>query len=310
MGIYSIKLEGGRMTKEEAIQILIAEKKAHCIFARGNAKSDEPKILLLQALDMAISALSVFDNWSKCESKEKIPYDKNMRLINSRQIVYSWTTDLNGKEHDGITLESIINTMPTVDVSALSQIESEKTEIENLKSEIENLKTKIENSNVKSENEIKVENHEIKVDMINREEVLEELNRIKNEKVSRNGGLPKIDRAINCVTELSTYSVKAEGDLISRKAVLNLAKDLTFEGGCKHRCIDATEIELLPTYSAERETLHDSINAVLEDIKAEIELAKWCDKETRLVKNCNASGLEVALDIINKHITKLKGDTE
>lgn len=59
-----------------------------------------------------------------------------------------------------------------------------------------------------------------------------------------------------------------------------------------------------------RYSLQDSINAVLEDIKAEIELAKWCDKETRLVKNCNASGLEVALDIINKHITKLKGDTE
>ena len=36
-------------------------------------------------------------------------------------------------------------------------------------------------------------------------------------------------------------------ELISREAVLKLAKDLTFEGGCKHRCVDATEIKLLPT---------------------------------------------------------------
>ena len=42
--------------------------------------------------------------------------------------------------------------------------------------------------------------------------------------------------------------------------------------------------------------------SVLEDIKAEIEKAKWVDKDTRLVRNCNASGLDVALDIIDKHM--------
>ena len=38
-----------------------------------------------------------------------------------------------------------------------------------------------------------------------------------------------------------------DGDLISRQAVLDLAKDLTFEGGCKHRCVDVTEIHCLPS---------------------------------------------------------------
>lgn len=30
-------------------------------------------------------------------------------------------------------------------------------------------------------------------------------------------------------------------DLISRQKVLALAKDVILEGGCKHRCIDATQ---------------------------------------------------------------------
>ena len=101
------------------------------------------------------------------------------------------------------------------------------------------------------------------------------------------------------------------GDLISRQAVLDLAKDLTFEGGCKHRCIDVTEVYHLP--SAEKtasEKLEDIIvgyeiqniydlltkhtallndikmtltsgkqnNSVLEDIKAEIE--SICENST------------------------------
>lgn len=40
-------------------------------------------------------------------------------------------------------------------------------------------------------------------------------------------------------------------DLIRRADVLALAKDVTLEGGAKHRCIDATMIHELP--SAERE---------------------------------------------------------
>ena len=43
------------------------------------------------------------------------------------------------------------------------------------------------------------------------------------------------------------------GDLVSRKAVLALAKDLTFEGGCKHRCVDVLDIYSLPTMKESEE---------------------------------------------------------
>ena len=42
----------------------------------------------------------------------------------------------------------------------------------------------------------------------------------------------------------------------------------------------------------------------------EIEKAKWIDKDTRLVKNCNASGLEVALKIIHEYTDKEQGRTD
>lgn len=38
-----------------------------------------------------------------------------MRLIDADRIVYSWHIDADGEEHDGITLQSIINKMPTID---------------------------------------------------------------------------------------------------------------------------------------------------------------------------------------------------
>lgn len=41
-------------------------------------------------------------------------------------------------------------------------------------------------------------------------------------------------------------------DLISRKAVLSLAKDVILKGGAKHRCVDATEIKLLPSTQPEQ----------------------------------------------------------
>lgn len=51
------------------------------------------------------------------------------------------------------------------------------------------------------------------------------------------------------VTDSAKEDTASEGVLISRQGALALAKDLTFEGGCKHRCIDATAILELPTYS-------------------------------------------------------------
>ena len=40
---------------------------------------------------------------------------------------------------------------------------------------------------------------------------------------------------------------------------------------------------------------------VLEQIRTEIDVARFIDKDTKLCKNANASGLEVALQIIDKY---------
>ena len=37
-----------------------------------------------------------------------------MRLIDANRIVYSWQIDADGQEHDGVTLQSIIDKMPTI----------------------------------------------------------------------------------------------------------------------------------------------------------------------------------------------------
>ena len=38
------------------------------------------------------------------------------RYIDAKQIRYSWMIDADGKEHDGVTLQSIIDKVPTADV--------------------------------------------------------------------------------------------------------------------------------------------------------------------------------------------------
>lgn len=38
-----------------------------------------------------------------------------MKLIDADRIVYSWIIDADGEEHDGVTLQSIIHKMPTID---------------------------------------------------------------------------------------------------------------------------------------------------------------------------------------------------
>ena len=40
---------------------------------------------------------------------------------------------------------------------------------------------------------------------------------------------------------------------------------------------------------------------VLDKIRAEIDVARFIDKDTKLCKNANASGLEVAMQIIDKY---------
>ena len=65
------------------------------------------------------------------------------------------------------------------------------------------------------------------------------------------------------------------------------------EGYCR-AINDVLDLEPIPTLGVDE----------IEQIKAEIETEKWCDKDTRMVKNCNASGLEVALKIIDNHISR------
>lgn len=39
-----------------------------------------------------------------------------MRPIDADQIIYTWVHDPYGKEHDGVTLQSIIESMPTIEL--------------------------------------------------------------------------------------------------------------------------------------------------------------------------------------------------
>lgn len=38
-----------------------------------------------------------------------------MRLIDASQIHYCWMVGIDGEDHDGVTLQSVINKMPTID---------------------------------------------------------------------------------------------------------------------------------------------------------------------------------------------------
>lgn len=47
---------------------------------------------------------------------------------------------------------------------------------------------------------------------------------------------------------------------------------------------------------------------VLNKIRAEIDEARFVDKDTKLCKNANASGLEVAMQIIDKYKAESEGE--
>jgi hypothetical protein len=46
-----------------------------------------------------------------------------MRLIDADRIIYQWTVGVDGKFHDGVTLQSIINEMPTVEAKPIVRSE-------------------------------------------------------------------------------------------------------------------------------------------------------------------------------------------
>lgn len=63
--------------------------------------------------------------------------------------------------------------------------------------------------------------------------------------------------------------------------------------------------EWLETLSAFTE--QDIVKSVLEKIRAEIDKARFIDKDTRIVKNALASGLEVAMQIIDRYTAESEG---
>jgi hypothetical protein len=52
---------------------------------------------------------------------------------------------------------------------------------------------------------------------------------------------------------------------------------------------------------AMEKVIKQEVSAVLDKIKVELDAARFVDKDTRLCKNVNASGLEVAMQIIDKY---------
>ena len=54
-------------------------------------------------------------------------------------------------------------------------------------------------------------------------------------------------------------------------------------------------------YETEMEVKNAPTVCDIEQIRAEIDVARFINKDTRLCKNANASGLEVALEIIDKY---------
>lgn len=51
----------------------------------------------------------------------------------------------------------------------------------------------------------------------------------------------------------------------------------------------------------------NNADAVLDKIRDEIDIARFIDKDTKLCKNVNASGLEVAMQIIDKYKVESEG---
>lgn len=76
--------------------------------------------------------------------------------------------------------------------------------------------------------------------------------------------------------------------LISEQAVLDLIADYDLSMGQVVKGIHA-----LPSVNPQE--------PIIDKIRAKIDVARFIDKDTKLCKNANASGLEVAMQIIDKY---------
>ena len=59
-------------------------------------------------------------------------------------------------------------------------------------------------------------------------------------------------------------------------------------------------------FDIERAVICGAQQPILDKIRAEIDVARFIDKDTKLCKNANASGLEVAMQIIDKYRTEME----
>lgn len=67
------------------------------------------------------------------------------RFIDAEQIIYCWMYDADGKEHDGVTLRSVIHKVPTADVVPKSEVERLQAELDVMRGVANSLKMHYEN---------------------------------------------------------------------------------------------------------------------------------------------------------------------
>lgn len=119
-----------------------------------------------------------------------------------------------------------------------------------------------------------------------------------------------------CQYDDITETIPPFDDCISRKAVLDtlermdkaLDEDRTVEN---YKELLRECYKVLPSAKSEWQQDHEILkaysngaNEVLDKIRAEIDVARFLDKDKKLFKNANASGLEVAMDIIDKYMAE------
>ena len=98
-------------------------------------------------------------------------------------------------------------------------------------------------------------------------------------------------------------------DAISRQAVCNIVNDIRDCISVEGYCAIIERLKKLPPVTPKSETVTEFADRcrecgrekVLDKIRAEIDVARFIDKDTKLCKNANASGLEVAMQIIDKY---------
>ena len=76
---------------------------------------------------------------------------------------------------------------------------------------------------------------------------------------------------------------------------------------CDYKFFEISGVAICEESFKKMKRLEDEINAVLDKIRAEIDEARYIDKDTKLCKNANASGLEVAIQIIDKYKAESEG---